>query len=152
MALAQFPPSQKGNPTTNSLQHPLPPGQIVPSPGGHFNYRIIGPCCRLFDREELPWPCCRLQWRGKEPSWRRIGRRFINDLASRNRPSYSVEIIGQDYAKDPLILTFYAETLPTPTREWWYTKHPHLANTASDVPKSIMGSEPLHPETSERGT
>jgi len=42
------------------------------SPGGQFSFRVLGPCCRLFDREELPWPCCRLAWRSKEPSWRRI--------------------------------------------------------------------------------
>jgi hypothetical protein len=36
---------------------------------------------RLFDREELPWPCCRIAWRSKEPSWRRVGRRFVADVA-----------------------------------------------------------------------
>jgi hypothetical protein len=64
-------------------------GSLHTSPGGQYTYRVLGPCCRLFDREELPWPCCRLAWRGKEPSWRRIGRRFVPDLASRRCPWYS---------------------------------------------------------------
>ena len=60
----------------------LETGSIHTSPGGQYSFRVIGPCCRLFDREELPWPCCRLAWRSKEPSWRRVGRRFVADLAA----------------------------------------------------------------------
>ena len=37
-------------------------GSIHTSPGGQYSFRVIGSCCRLFDREELPWPCCRLAW------------------------------------------------------------------------------------------
>jgi len=51
----------------------LEPGSEYPSLGGQYSFRVLGPCCRLFDREELPWPSCRLAWRSKEPSWRRIG-------------------------------------------------------------------------------
>ena len=109
------------------LQHPLQTGQIFYSPGGHFSYRAIGPCCRLFDREELPWPCCRLQWRGKEPSWRRIGRRFISDIAARKHPSYCVEILGQESLRQPLVLTLYTVTLPRSVQEWWYSKRPALS-------------------------
>lgn len=36
---------------------PLQPGQIICSPGGTFKYKIIGACCRLYDREKLPYPC-----------------------------------------------------------------------------------------------
>ena len=71
----------------------LEPGSEHTSPGGHYSYRVLGPCCRLFDREELPWPCCRLAWRSKEPSWRRVGRRFVADLAARRCPSYAVELL-----------------------------------------------------------
>ena len=36
-------------------------GAIQSSYGGQFSYKVIGPCCRLYDREELPglvqgWP------------------------------------------------------------------------------------------------
>lgn len=103
------------------MQHPLPSGQIFSSYGCHFSYRVIGPCCRLFDREELPWPCCRLQWRGKEPSWRRIGRRFVPDLAVTKSPSYVVEILGQE-ATEPFVLTLYAVKLPPAVQQWWYSK------------------------------
>ena len=109
----------------HSPKHPLPPGQIFHSHGGHFSYRVIGPCCRLFDREELPWPCCRLQWRGKEPSWRRIGRRFVSDIAARTHPSYCVEILGQEYSRQPFVLTLYAVTLAPALKQWWYSKKKH---------------------------
>ena len=68
-------------------------GSVQSSYGGQYSYKVIGPCCRLYDREELPWPCSRLAWRSKEPSWRRIGSRFVADMASRKCPSYSVQIL-----------------------------------------------------------
>lgn len=103
-------------------QHPLPHGYIFYSPGGHFTYRVVGACCRLFDREELPWPCCRLEWRGKEPSWRRIGRRFVPDLATQNSPSYCVEVLGQEYSGRQFVVTLYAVKLPLSVKQWWFVK------------------------------
>lgn len=103
------------------MSHPLPSGHLFFSPGAHFSYRVIGPCCRLFDREQLPWPCCRLEWRGKEPSWRRVGRRFVVDLATRRYPSYNVEILGHP-GTAPLVVTLYGEELSSDLREWWYGK------------------------------
>ena len=103
--------------------HPLEPGQIITSPGCHFSYRIVGPCCRLFDREQLPWPCCRLQWRGKEPSWRRIGRRFTIDLSTMTHPSYCVEIVGQG-SQEPIVITLYSVSLPKIVKEWWHSDRP----------------------------
>jgi hypothetical protein len=110
------------------LQHLLNHGDVFFSPGCHFSYRVVGPCCRLFDREQLPWPCCRLQWRGKEPSWRRIGKRFVPDLGTKRHPSYSVEIIGQGQidpiAGEPTIITLYAVQLSTDLRHWWHDDKP----------------------------
>jgi hypothetical protein len=105
------------------MSHPFNHGHLFTSPGGHYTYRVIGPCCRLFDRETLPYPCCRLEWRGKEPSWRRIGKRFTPDMATRNSPSYSVEIIGQG-ATQPIVITLYWVKLPQPLKEWWHSKRP----------------------------
>lgn len=102
--------------------HPFPAGTLFSSPGGHFTYRVIGPCCRLFDREELPWPCCRLQWRGKEPSWRRIGRRFVLDTASRHSPSYNVEIVELGHHRETIVMTLYAVRLSNMLKNWWYAK------------------------------
>lgn len=116
------------------MSHPLNHGQIFSSPGGHYSYRVIGPCCRLFDREILPWPCCRIEWRGKEPSWRRIGKRFIADMATRNSPSYSVEIIGQGTSA-PIVVTLYWIKLPQPLKEWWHSKSP-LLSSADTMPVS----------------
>lgn len=104
--------------------HPFSHGQVFSSPGCHFSYRVIGPCCRLFDREQLPWPCCRLQWRGKEPSWRRIGKRLVPDLATQKHPSYSVEILGQTGSTESIVLTLYFIELPPYLREWWHTRNP----------------------------
>jgi hypothetical protein len=118
----------------NPTQHPLQHGQLVYSPGGHFCYRVMGSCCRLFDREELPWPCCRLQWRGKEPSWRRVGRRFTPDLATVKSPSYSVEVIGQEQSSRTFVVTLYADKLPKPLQEWWHSKKMDGATIAPPTP------------------
>ena len=109
-------------PSGNHGGHPFASGTLLSSPGGHFTYRVIGPCCRLFDREELPWPCCRLQWRSKEPSWRRIGRRFVLDMATRQSPSYSVEIVEAGYPSEAIAMTLYAYKLSEPLKSWWYSK------------------------------
>lgn len=111
-----------------SFNHPLQPGQIFSSPGCHFTYRVIGACCPLFDREDLPYPCCRLEWRGKEPSWRRIGRRFVPDMAAKQSPSYVVEIVGQS---QPLVLTLYWVKLPPAIKEWWYSRHAYKTMDAA---------------------
>lgn len=116
-------PSAQSAPSAGiPIHHPWPTGYIFQSPGNQFSYRVIGPCCRLFDREQLPWPCCRLQWRGKEPSWRRIGRRFIADLSAKRYPSYCVELMGYQGAA-PLVTTLYTDRLSSPQQQWWYAKH-----------------------------
>ncbi|MGB8700862.1 MAG: hypothetical protein WCD18_15720 [Thermosynechococcaceae cyanobacterium] len=108
---------------TRTYRHPLVNGDIVPSPGRQFQYRVIGPCCRLFDREQLPWPCCRLQWRGKEPSWRRIGRRLVPDMAAKRYPSYSVALIGYGETQETMILTLYTARLSPSEQDWWYSRN-----------------------------
>jgi hypothetical protein len=120
--------------------HPFEFGQIIASPGCLFNYRVIGPCCRLFDREQLPWPCCRLEWGGKEPSWRRIGRRFILDMATQDHPSYSVELLGQSHANQSLEITLYSVQLSSAEAEWWYAKQP---KRSSD--RTLPTSQPTLP-------
>jgi hypothetical protein len=101
------------------VSHPLQSGQIFYSPGGQFCYRVIGPCCRLFDREQLPWPCCRIEWRSKEPSWRRIGKRFVPDIATKTHPSYAVEILGQGRSRQFSVVTLYSVKLSPTEQEWW---------------------------------
>jgi hypothetical protein len=143
-----FAHAQKTDSSLTSLgQHPLPSGSILHSPGGQFRYRIIGPCCRLFDREQLPWPCCRIQWHSKEPSWRRIGNRFVADMAAKRYPSYSVELVGYDNAPEPTLLTLYTDRLPPPTLDWWYTRQrstppaaltPSTPNASLSVPRSTQ--------------
>jgi hypothetical protein len=115
------------------LQHPLAYGHLLSSPGGHFTYRVIGPCCRLFDREQLPWPCCRLAWQGKEPSWRRIGKRFVVDMGTKNSPSYCVEIVGQERSTTPLIITLYYDKLPSSLKDWWHSTKPSAASMAAEI-------------------
>ncbi|MEM9162693.1 MAG: hypothetical protein AAGC54_06435 [Cyanobacteria bacterium P01_F01_bin.4] len=123
-------------------EHPWPSGHLFQSPGGHLTYRVVGPCCRLFDREQLPWPCCRIQWRGKEPSWRRIGRRLIPDLATRKHPSYSVEIVGQGYRDDPFVTTLYTVKSGAELQNWWHTKHLTAADLASIDPCQPLVESP----------
>ncbi len=87
------------------------------SPGHSYKYKIVGMCCRLYDREELPWPSCSLQWKGKQPSWKRVGCRFVADMATKWSPSYSV--IDQ-YGKSQII-TLYWKRLSDEDRKWWVT-------------------------------
>ena len=98
-------------------------GSVCPSLGGHFSFRVIGPCCRLFDREELPWPCSRIAWKSKEPSWRRIGSRLVPDLAARRCPSYSVEILQPGSKPMSTTITLFANRFTPAMQEWWYSRH-----------------------------
>lgn len=107
----------------------LPYGAQLRSPGNSFSYQVLGPCCKLFDREELPWPCSSLAWRGKRPSWNRVGRRFVPDLAASRCPAYSVianDAWGSCWIEE---LVLYHQRLSPELRQAWYTKvpkgHPH---------------------------
>ena len=99
-------------------------GTICSSQGGQFSYRVLGPCCRLFDREELPWPCSRIAWKSKEPSWRRIGARFVPDIAARRCPSYSVELLQPGSKPIKTVLTLFSGRFSSNMQEWWYSRHP----------------------------
>lgn len=91
------------------------------SPGGSFSYVVLGPVCRLYDREELPWPSCSLAWKGKQPSWNRVGRRFVGDLGCRRFPSYAVRASGRDGFTWEQVVTDYCWPLPSEERRWWYS-------------------------------
>ena len=97
-------------------------GKKIRSPGGSFVYEVQGPVCRLYDREELPWPCCSLQWRGKQPSWRRIGRRFIADIAARRCPSYAIRGVDSAGTQWEGVVTLYMHRLNKEEKIWWYGK------------------------------
>ena len=116
------------------VQGLLDHGSIHSSIGGQFSFRVIGPCCRLYDREELPWPCCRLSWRSKEPSWRRIGKRLVADIAAQKCPSYSVEIIQPGVKPTKTILTLFSSRLDMNIQEWWYSKHPRSRHSSNIAP------------------
>ena len=129
----------------------LPHDSQQASPGGQYSFRVIGPCCRLFDREELPWPCCRLSWRNKEPSWRRVGHRLVADLAARRCPSYAVELLEQGLKPTTIVITLFSERLSAELQEWWYSKHPRsIAATdahqpprlGEPAPTTTCGTEP----------
>jgi len=83
---------------------------------------IIGPVSRLFDREELPWPSSSLVWRGKQPSWRRIGRRLVADLSSRRSPSYSVRCWNAQGDEWYEVVTFSPVKLSQEQKNWWTGK------------------------------
>ena len=99
-------------------------GDTFRSPGGSFQYTVQGPVCRLYDRTELPWPSCSLAWKGKQPSWNRIGRRFVGDIACKRFPSYA--ITGSDRWGNTWtdVVTDFTFLLPKAVRKWWY--HPVL--------------------------
>ena len=116
------------------LCHPLKPGQTFYSPGGTFKYRAVGAVCRLYDRSILPYPCCRLCWRGKEPFWNRIGKRFVPDIAVKHSPSYCVELVDLDYPEtEPFVMTLYWVKLPDIQQQWWDSKRVMAVAVASEV-------------------
>ncbi len=115
------------------MQH----GSIHSSVGGQYSFRVIGPCCRLYDREELPWPCCRIAWKSKEPSWRRIGNRFVPDIASRRCPSYAVEILEPGFRPSFTILTLFSDRFDSDLEEWWYSRHPKSRNVTNISPAIV---------------
>jgi hypothetical protein len=119
---------------SSTVHRLLEHGSEHTSPGGQYSYRVLGPCCRLFDREELPWPCCRLAWRSKEPSWRRIGRRFVPDLAARRCPSYAVELLQPGARPTGTVITLFACRLTADLQEWWYSKQPASLEPGSGTP------------------
>ncbi|EHA60356.1 hypothetical protein [Synechococcus sp. WH 8016] len=125
----------------SDVQALLEHGTVHASPGGQYSFRVIGPCCRLFDREELPWPCCRLAWRSKEPSWRRVGRRFVPDLASRRCPSYSVELLQPGSRPTATLLTLFSMRLTPELQEWWYSRQPKSMAADNDSPAKPSRSE-----------
>jgi len=110
-------------------------GQTFRSPGGGFEYKVIGPCCRLYDREELPWPSCSLQWKGKQPSWNRIGRRFVGDMATLRCPSYAV--VGSDrYGTTwEAVVTDYPYKLTNEWRRWWNSRIPPVGHPYPEMPQ-----------------
>ncbi len=113
-------------------------GSVHSSIGGQYSFRVIGPCCCLYDREELPWPCCRLSWKSKEPSWRRIGKRLVADIAAQKCPSYSVEIIQPGVRPTTTILTLFSLRLDSALQEWWYSKHPRSRDCSNIFP--VLGT------------
>jgi hypothetical protein len=43
-------------------------------------------------------------------------------MATRNSPSYSVEIVGGEVKVEPLVVTLYPVRLSREMREWWFSK------------------------------
>lgn len=102
----------------------LPHGKKLLSPGQSFFYVVQGPCCILYDREELPWPSCSLAWKGKQPSWNRVGKRLVPDMAASRCPAYFVtarDSWGNEWQQT---LVLYHVRLAEPLRRSWYWKGP----------------------------
>lgn len=118
--------------------------------GSHFLYRSEGLVCRLYDREELPWPCCSLAWKGKSPSWNRQGIRFTRDLGAKNAPSYNSTLVKHSVEKvfivnpggDCVLNTFvnqvtgdYPESIPSQfLQQLTYDREPIPAEQLRTVP------------------
>lgn len=103
------------------MQPTLKQGQRFFSPGGNFEYEVIGACCLLYDRELLPYPSCSLNWKGKQPSWRRIGRRFINDMSASNSEVYYVKLIDSNF--ENLSYSYWVFTyweMEESLKKWWH--------------------------------
>ena len=118
----------------SEAQELLACGSVHTSPGGQYSFRVIGPCCRLFDREELPCPCRRLARRSKEPSRGRVGRRVVPDLAARRCPSYAVELLQPGSRPTATVLTLFSQTFSRELQEWWYSRLPRSMQADNCTP------------------
>ena len=101
----------------------LTTGKRITSPGGSFLYEIQGPVCVLYDRNELPWPSCSLQWKGLQPSWNRQGRRFVPDITASKCPSYQVTAEDTSGCRWQQVLTLYSTRLNRNEKDWWYWRY-----------------------------
>ena len=115
----------------------IPHGSAFKSHGGRFGYQVIGPCCRLFDRNELPYPSCSLQWRGRQPSWNRIGARFIPDMAAARCPSYAVRGVDAYGNTWQDVITLYDEKLAPELKHFWITKKPQ-SHAYPEIPLTAL--------------
>ena len=106
------------------MAHPLNTGKFLKSYGSSFVYQVLGPCCRLYDKEELPWPSCSLVWKGKQPSWNRVGTRFVPDMATSRCPSYSVLAWDHHGNHWTQVISMYYEPCTKAERRWWVWKGP----------------------------
>ncbi|MFN9661428.1 MAG: hypothetical protein ACK6BC_13855 [Cyanobacteriota bacterium] len=118
----------------------LASGSLHTSLGGQYSYRVLGPCCRLFAREELPGPGCRLGWQSQEPSWRRVGRRLVPDLAARRCPSYAVELLQPGARLTRTVITLFPQRLSPALQEWWYSKLPASLDPANHQPPGQLAT------------
>ena len=105
----------------SEAQELLACGSVHTSPGGQYSFRVIGPCCRL-------------AWRSKEPSWRRVGRRFVPDLAARRCPSYAVELLQPGSRPTATVLTLFSQTFSRELQEWWYSRLPRSMQADNCTP------------------
>jgi hypothetical protein len=51
-----------------------------------------------------------------------VGKRLVVDMATRNSPSYSVEILGQEGKKEAIVITLYPVKFSPEQREWWHSR------------------------------
>lgn len=104
------------------MQPNLKPGDKFMSPGCNFEYEIIGACCLLYDREQLPYPSCSLSFRGKQPSWKRVGKRFVPDIGTSKYEVYQVALINRfgEYA-GYYYWVFTYKDMGEDLKQWWYS-------------------------------
>jgi hypothetical protein len=112
------------------VQPTLKPGDRFKSPGCGNEFEVIGACCQLFDRENLPYPSCNIQWKGKQPSWRRVGKRFIPDISSKNQECYSVRLLDYENFQNHRVWVFTYWRISEELKLWWNSPKQYKNPTA----------------------
>jgi hypothetical protein len=68
------------------------------------------------------------------------------DLATKRHPSYCVEIIGQGYRAQPIVVTLYMVTFSSELQNWWHTKRRYLEKAATaETPLESVALEQVAP-------
>ena len=75
-----------------------------------------------------------MQLKGKQPSWNRIGRRFVGDIAVKRFPSYSVIGIDKSGHTWEQVVTDYTYLNSSAMRKWWYSNTPPAGKPFPNYP------------------
>ena len=82
----------------------LSPGDILMSPGGQFQYIIVGACCRLYNKADMSG------WDGK-------GQQIVADIPSRFKENYMVRLAG---GVEIFPYTVPNKKMSKELKQWWF--------------------------------
>ena len=59
-------------------------------------------------------------------------------MATRTHPSYCVEILGQGYRSEPMVMTLYTVKMASELQNWWHSKRVKAESVKQETPAGMM--------------